>query len=104
LQPDRVGALKSLAWIYATHPSPLFQNATEAQKFATHAVELKPDDAVAQDTLAAAFARAGKFDQAIDTAHRAASVAQGQQNDDLTKQIQKRLELYRSHQPFTSGR
>jgi tetratricopeptide (TPR) repeat protein len=104
LQPDRVGALKSLAWIYATHPSPLFQNATEARKLAARAVELKPDDAVAQDTLAAAYARGGRFDEAIDAEERAASLAESQQLQDLVPQIQKRLELYRSHHPFTSGR
>jgi tetratricopeptide (TPR) repeat protein len=104
LESDRVGALRSLAWILATHPSALIQNAAEAQKLATRAVELKPDDAVAQDTLAAAYARGGKFDQAIESAQRAASLAEGQHNDDLSKQIQMRLGLYRSHQPFTSGR
>ncbi len=104
LAPDRLGALKSLAWTLATHPNPLYQDGAEAEKLAHRAVELtQGKDAIPLDTLAAAEARAGRFDQAITDAQRALAIAQGQ-NPALADQIRHRLELYQSHQPFTSGR
>jgi tetratricopeptide (TPR) repeat protein len=102
LQPQRVGALKSLAWVLATHPSALYQNAAEAQELAGRAVRLAPDDPVALDTLAAAEARGGGFKRAIQNARRAASLARANHQDSLLEQINRRVELYRSGQPYTS--
>ena len=104
-QPDNVDALITGAWTLATHPSPLYQNAAQAQALAQHAVALTGgDDPLALDALAAALARRNEFEQAASEAQRAAAVADARNNPALAAQIRKRVELYQSHQPFTSGR
>jgi tetratricopeptide (TPR) repeat protein len=104
LQPDRIDALKSRAWILATHPSALYQNGAEAQVLASRAVELTHrDDPIALDILAASQARNGKFEDAIKSAEDAAELARMQDQRSLLAQIQRRIEIYRSRKAFTSG-
>ena len=52
------------------------------------------------DTLAAAYAEAGRFEQAIETAQRALRLAQDAGEEGLAKDIQGRLELYRAKRPW----
>jgi hypothetical protein len=57
------------------------------------------------DTLAVAYAAAGRFDAAIATAQNAIDLARAAGQADLVKEIEARLELYRSgcaYRPSTS--
>jgi protein O-mannosyl-transferase len=104
IKPDAVDVLNSLAWVLATHPSPFFQNGPEAEKFARHAVELsKSEMPKPLDTLAAALAREGKFEEAIQFAGEAQAVAKKQGDDALAKQIEGRLKLYQDGKAYASG-
>ncbi len=71
INPHDAGAYNSLASIRATHPDPRFRDGAAAVTFARRAVELSPNDPTALDTLAAAYAEAGRFPEAVRTAEQA---------------------------------
>ena len=112
LQPDWPAALRDLAEILATHPDAGVRDATEAVRLASRAVELveeraadpgfvmnERDDALMLSTLAAAYAAAGRFEDATRTAERAEAVASGSAPD-LAAQIRAQRNRYRSGQPL----
>ena len=67
-------ALASLAWLLATAPEAALRDADQAIRLAERAAELTGRrDASALDVLAAAYAAAGQFDRAVDTAQRRSS-------------------------------
>ena len=51
-------------------------------------------------TLAAAYAEAGRFDDAISTAEKACALASESGDPDLLKKNQELLALYRAHKPY----
>jgi tetratricopeptide (TPR) repeat protein len=75
-QPDFPEALERLAWIAATDPRPEYRNGTEAVNLAQRACELtEPKQPRSLATLAAAYAEAGRFPEAISTAEQARDLA-----------------------------
>ena len=52
------------------------------------------------DTLAAAYAAAGKFSEAIETAEKAVRLAEQTGRKDLVGEIQGRLQLYKAGQSY----
>ena len=52
------------------------------------------------DVLAAAYAETGQFVQALETAQRAYQLAKSNNRKNLMEQIQSRIDLYRSKQPY----
>jgi tetratricopeptide (TPR) repeat protein len=100
-EPDNIEALNNLGWFLATTEDTSIPNSAEAVKFAQHACELtKYEQADLLDTLAAAYAAAGKFNEAIETAERAAKSAEAAGKKELAEEIQKRLELYKAGQSY----
>jgi len=61
-------------------------------------------ETVPAGTLAAAYAEAGRFDEAIATAQKACALASASGQPELLKKNQELLELYRRHQPFHETR
>jgi hypothetical protein len=55
-------------------------------------------------TLAAAYAEAGKFAQAVETARRAMQLATAQGNAPLAGTLEQELELYQIDTPVREGR
>jgi len=55
------------------------------------------------DTLAAAYAAAGHYHQAVAAARQALTLADAAQQPELVKQIQERLRLYENNQPYVAG-
>jgi Tfp pilus assembly protein PilF len=105
LDPDSADAVNNLAWLRATCPDPAFRDGPEAVRLAERAVQLsgKMADAALLDTLAAALAEAGRFDEAVQTADRARELALARHQSQLAELIAKRQALYRQHQPYRSG-
>jgi tetratricopeptide (TPR) repeat protein len=104
LQPDWPGALTTLAWLFATHPDPRYRNGAEAVKLASRACELTSNrEAKHLDTLAAALAEAGRFDEAINTARMARESAAAAGQTPLAEAIEKRIVLFQSRKPFRDG-
>jgi hypothetical protein len=101
LRPDWVEALRGLAWIMATSPDARARDGVQATAIAERANQLSAyEDAVMLDTLAAAYAEAGRFDSAVSTAARAESLARATGRTDLADRFAQRLALYREKRPF----
>jgi len=100
-KPDDVELLNNLAWILATGPEAKYRDGSEAVRLAERACELTHyKTPLTIGTLAAAYAESGRFEDAVATAKRAATLAKAagdyklaEKNLDLAKQ-------YRSAQPF----
>ena len=102
LDPNLGNALVGLAWLLATAPESNVRNAAEAIALARRAMAIvgadRPD---VLDTLAAAYASEGRFDQAIETAQQAASrAAASPEFTSRTAQIEQRRRLYESRRPY----
>jgi Flp pilus assembly protein TadD len=103
LEPDSPEILTGLAWLRATHPDPRMRDPEEAIRLAARAAELTGRaDPTVLDTLAAAYAAAGRFDEALRTAERAEALAVGPAPA-LAAEIRARRELYRAGRGVISG-
>ena len=101
LDPDSVLALNNLAWLLAANADPELRNGEEAVRLAERACELTHyDRAMVVGTLAAAYAEAGRFDEAAATANTACKLAQTKGDQKLIAKNRKLLELYRASKPF----
>jgi Tfp pilus assembly protein PilF len=99
LRPDHVQALAGLAWIQATAADPALRNPDEAVQRAERAVDLtNRRDVVALDALAAAYASAGRFDDAVRTANVGLDVATRAGQTAVGAQFRQRIDLYRAGQ------
>jgi Tfp pilus assembly protein PilF len=99
ISPQYAKAYNNLAWIYATAGNDMFRNGEEAIALATKACELTQfRDARFLDTLAAAHAAAGSFEQALVYQQKAIDLSQ----QEARAVLRERLELYRSGQPYRS--
>ena len=100
LKPDWPELLSHLAWLLATHPDRQVRNGAEAVKLAERACELTGRQSAGPlDGLAAAYAEAGRFADAVSTAQQALALAQTAQKE-LAGQIQSRLQLYQAGKPY----
>lgn len=96
--PKFSNPLNNLAWTLATCPDESNRNGKQAIQYGTMACELtKWQNVNHLAVLAAAYAEAGQFDEAIKYQQQALSLTTGQ---DLKADFQRRLELYRSHKPY----
>jgi tetratricopeptide (TPR) repeat protein len=100
LNPDLVTAQKYLAWLLATDADATLRNGPEAVRLATAATQLAAADSTAWDALAAAQAEAGNFPDAVTAATKAVELANAGKQTELAAQLQTRLRLYQSGQPF----
>ena len=104
LDPGSVLALNNLAWILATRPEPQFRNGPEAVQLAEHACELTLyQQTVLVGTLAAAYAEAGRFDDAVSTAQTACALASERNDPGLLQKNRELLALYQARQPYREG-
>jgi tetratricopeptide (TPR) repeat protein len=100
IDAKNLDALNSLAWIEATHPDAKMRNGKEAVAFAEKAAKLRPEDAQTLDTLAAAYAEAGRFKDAVETANEAKQAADKAKDKLLGGGIAARQKLYEAGKPF----
>jgi tetratricopeptide (TPR) repeat protein len=97
IDPTRLGALLDLAWIIATAPNIELRVPSEGVRLAERAVAMTDrKNATALDTLAAAYARADRLSEAIETAEEAIKIARATGDAQLAAQISARLETYRA--------
>jgi peroxiredoxin len=98
---DNIAALNNLAWQRAAHPDESVRNAAEAIRCAEKAAALtNHQEPAVLDTLAAAYAQAGRFDQAVATAGKALVLAGKRQQKPLEISIRKGLDFYRRGRAF----
>ena len=103
LDPRSANGLNSLAWVLATTQDNSLRNPADAVNYAARACQLTPDDPALLDTLAAAYAAAGNFPEAVKTAEKAIDLAEAAGQPDLAEQISRRLVLYKSGRPYSRG-
>jgi tetratricopeptide (TPR) repeat protein len=97
LEPNNAGVLNNLAWLLATVSDASARKADKAIEFATRACELTGyNDPEQLDTLAVAYAAAGRFDDALAKAKQAVNIAKVRSQDKLVSEIQSRIELYQA--------
>jgi len=101
IDPGYVEALNNLAWLRATWPDATYRDGTEAVELAQRAVTItggqQPEFL---DTLAAAYAEAGRFENAVTTARQALDLAFQQKKQALVESLQSRLMRYESRSAF----
>ena len=98
---DAILPLNNLAWVMVTGPDDSLRNNEIALKLASKANQLsKNTNPVFIRTLAAAYAQAGQFENAIDTARRAAGQANVQGMRELANQIMEDVDLYQRRTPL----
>ena len=101
LAPDNVEALNNLAWLCRTEPAEADRGRGEAVRHAERACELTGyKETLLIGTLAAAYAEAGRFDDAIRTAEKACAMAAEQGDDRLLAKNRELLELYRQGKAY----
>ena len=99
LRPDHVQALSGLAWIQATAADAALRNPDEAVRGAERAVDLTARrDVAALDALAAAYAAAGRYEDAARIARIGLDAAMLAGQTSVAAQFRQRLEVYRSGQ------
>ncbi len=105
LRPDWPDALGALAWLLATTPDARHRNGTEAITLVEPASKVTdPKQPTLLDTLAAAYAEVGRFDDALRTAQTALDRARSFGNTNLATEIEARLQLYQKQQPYRTGK
>ena len=99
--PDSPRMLDELAWLLATYPDSKSRDGTEAVRLAQHACELTERKIPALlDTLAAAYAEAGDFPQAISAAEEALGHARSSGDNDAAKLSESILASLRENLPY----
>lgn len=58
-------AINNLAWLYSTSPNPSLRNGKRAVEIMQPLIKKSPESSVLLDTLAAAYAESGEFEQAV---------------------------------------
>jgi tetratricopeptide (TPR) repeat protein len=107
LAPDWPQAADREAWRLATDPSPENRNGPLAVHLAAEVCEVTGyAKASYLDTLAAACAEAGRFDEAQTIAAKALGLPSSGESAEWRKSVEERLRLYKANRPFreTSGK
>ena len=90
-----------MAWLRATHPDPKYRNAAAAVELSERACRLtEQQEPLFIGTLAAAYAEAGRFEDAVKTAERAKALAAATGQKELVEKNRQLLELYRAGRPY----
>ncbi|HKW29229.1 MAG TPA: tetratricopeptide repeat protein [Verrucomicrobiae bacterium] len=101
LAPNNPSFLNNLAWLLATCPEARVRNGQQAVQLAERVCQLTDyEQPQLICTLAAAYAEAGRFDDAAATSERARELAQAAGQQALALQSQKLLQLFKAHQPY----
>jgi hypothetical protein len=101
LDPDQAATLNNLAWMLATDNDAKNRSGAEAVQLAERVCSLTGHQVpLSLGTLAAAYAEAGRFREAVETAQTALDVAATAGEQQLAERYRNMLELYRSGRPY----
>jgi protein O-mannosyl-transferase len=105
VDPQDVDALNNIAWIRATHADPRHRDGAQAVQLAERAVAgSKEPMAVLYSTLAASYAEAGRFPDAVRSGHRAVELARSEGDTAAGVRYAEQLASYRAGRPFHFAR
>ncbi len=101
LQPDNPAALNDLAWLLAADPHPALRDGSEAVRLAEKACELTHHlQPALETTLAAAYAEAGRFREAVAAAEKARDQALAAGQKDVADKAAQVLSFAQSGRPY----
>ena len=101
LQPDWLVIRNRLAWILATYGQEGVRDAARAIGLAEQNCRVTGyQDPLFLDTLSAAYAEAGRFQDALNSAQRGLEIALAQGRQDLVQDLQSRLRAYQTGLPI----
>jgi protein O-mannosyl-transferase len=101
LSPDDPHSRINIAWVLATAPDASVRNGKKAVEFAKKAVELSnTEDPKFLRALAAAYAEAGQFSEAIEVTQRAIAIATNQSNLEIVRVLHDDVALYQIGLPL----
>jgi tetratricopeptide (TPR) repeat protein len=99
--PGWLEALNYSAWSLATEPHPEFRDSSRAIRLARQACEATAyQEADYLDTLGAAYAAAGKFDEASALVHQALLAGSKKADADWVAAVQTRRQRYAQHRAY----
>jgi tetratricopeptide (TPR) repeat protein len=104
VEPRHMVMGNEMAWLMATVPDAKLRNAPQAIQIGERLAELtarkqpKP-----LDTLAAAYAEAGRYKEAVAAAREAAALAEAQGQTNLASEIKARVALYANRHSYRIG-
>jgi tetratricopeptide (TPR) repeat protein len=105
LRADHPQALAGLAWILATASDSTLQNPDKAIELAEHAVSVTGKrDVSALDALAAAYASAGRFEEAVATVEVGINLATSAGLIRAVEQLRERLGRYQRRQTYRQSK
>jgi len=99
INPKDADPYNNLAWLLATCPEGRYRDGKRAIALAQKAVALK-DDSGALDTLAAAYAEAGRFQEAIKTQERAITKLKQEGGTKDLPEFEEHLASYKAGKPW----
>jgi tetratricopeptide (TPR) repeat protein len=100
ITPNNVQTLNSLAWWLATAPDASQRDISESIALARTANQLTGNsNPLILHTLATAYAEAGRYAEACDTARLAQQLALQRKDDALAARLDQEIRLYQSHAP-----
>jgi protein O-mannosyl-transferase len=103
IEPANPSTQNSLAWLLATCSEVSLRNGNKAVELARRAdASTGGNNPVILRTLAAAFAEAGRFSEAAETAQRALTLPGAQSDAKLAGQLQSEMKLYQAGSSFHS--
>jgi tetratricopeptide (TPR) repeat protein len=102
LYPMWAAAANDLAWVLGTAPEASVRDGKEAVRLAELAVQEIGEErkAAVLDTLAAAYAEAGRFEQAVTTAREAIRLAEAAGDASTCDALRARMKLYQARQAY----
>jgi Flp pilus assembly protein TadD len=100
---DELELRLALAWLLATSSDAHARDGGAAVEQARAALRIAGEKADVMDVLAAAYAEAGRFDDAVFVGSQAAEVARRQGAPALADEIQRRVDGYRERNPGRAG-
>jgi protein O-mannosyl-transferase len=101
IQPNNPTALSNVAWLLATCPDASIRNGARAIEAAREADRLSGgQNPRITGLLAAAYAEAGRFPEAITTVQQAMRLAAAQNDDALADSLRAQIKLYKAGTPF----
>ena len=100
-EPEMTQALYNLSWILAVYEDKKYRNGEEALKLSEKLCKItKYHEPLALDALAAAYAEAGRFKEAVLTAQKGLELALKMGPKELALGLENRLKLYYAGRPY----
>lgn len=99
--PEALDLIEYLAQVLASHPDANVRNGPEAVRWAAYVSQSRESrDPPSLLTLATAYAEAGRFEEAVDTATYALRLARQNGNLRLIPELERRTALFRRARPY----